>query len=184
MRISTNELASRLEGPADVQIVDVRSVSEFSAGHIPAAVNIPIEEVESRLPDLAKDKVVVLVCHSGTRAQIACDLLIQHHSALRVLEGGTQSWTDAGHPVVTSSRTRWGIERQVRLAAGIIIVSGVLLSLFVNPAWVYLSGFVGLGLTFAGLTDICGMGILFARMPWNKPRDSMATACANSEVRL
>ena len=56
----------------------------------------------------------------------------------------------------------------MRIAAGFIVLSGVLLSHFVNPAFIWLSGFVGAGLIFAGATDWCGMGMLIARMPWNQ----------------
>ena len=62
------------------------------------------------------------------------------------------------------------MERQVRLGAGLLVLLGVVLSLFWDRAWIALSAFVGLGLTFAGLTDICGMAFLLAKMPWNKAR--------------
>jgi hypothetical protein len=100
---------------------------------------------------------------------------------LIVLEGGTSAWIDAGLPTVSSTKTRWSLERQVRLAAGILVVAGTGLSLFASPNWIYLAGLVGAGLTFAGLTDICPMGILFSRMPWNKVRP-LATQCSTSEV--
>lgn len=60
------------------------------------------------------------------------------------------------------------LERQVRIAAGSLVLVGVLLGALVNPAGYYLSGFVGAGLTFAGITDTCAMGMLLAKMPWNQ----------------
>jgi hypothetical protein len=86
---------------------------------------------------------------------------------ISVLEGGTGAWIQAGLPVVASVRTRWSLERQVRLGAGLLALTGCILALTVNPRWVFLCGFVGLGLTFAGLTDICAMGIVLGKMPWN-----------------
>jgi hypothetical protein len=60
------------------------------------------------------------------------------------------------------------LERQVRIAAGSLVLLGVALGAFVSQ-WLYgLSAFVGAGLVFAGLTDTCGMGMLLARMPWNR----------------
>lgn len=59
------------------------------------------------------------------------------------------------------------LERQVRIAAGSLVLTGAVLALIFNPAWIALSGFVGAGLIFAGITDTCGMGMLIARMPWN-----------------
>ena len=74
-------------------------------------------------------------------------------------------------------KTRWSLERQVRLGAGLLVLAGAILALTVNPVWVLLCGFVGLGLTFAGLTDICAMGIILERMPWNKA-ESMQDRCS------
>ncbi len=69
--------------------------------------------------------------------------------------------------MVTSNRVRWSLERQVRLGAGLLVILGILLSLTMNQFWISLSAFVGLGLCFAGLTDICPMGLVLGRMPWN-----------------
>ena len=52
--------------------------------------------------------------------------------------------------------------------AGLLVLLGVVLALAIDPRWIFLSGFVGLGLTFAGLSDICLMGILLSRLPWNR----------------
>jgi hypothetical protein len=70
------------------------------------------------------------------------------------------------------------LERQVRIAAGFIVLSGVLLAHFVNPAFIWLSGFIGAGLMFAGATDWCGMGMLIAKMPWNQR--VVAPSCATT----
>jgi rhodanese-related sulfurtransferase len=155
----------RSHGPA--QLVDVRSGSEFAAGHIPGAVNIPMDQIEARLADLSPEVLIVLICQTGKRARMTAGLLEPCHRQITVLEGGTKAWIDAGHPVVRSTTTRWSLERQVRVGAGIVVLTGVVLALTVNPLWVFLCGFVGLGLSFAGLTDICAMGIILEKMPWN-----------------
>jgi hypothetical protein len=130
-------------------------------------VNIPLEQIEARLDDLIADNALVLLCQGGQRACLAAELLAGHRKDVTVLEGGTKAWIAAGQPVVVSAKTRWSLERQVRLGAGLLVLTGVLLALLVNPAWIYLAGFVGLGLTIAGATDICAMGILLGKMPWN-----------------
>jgi len=84
------------------------------------------------------------------------------------VEGGTMAWAEAGLPVSRGKSRVISLERQVRIAAGFLVLSGVLLSQFVNPAFIWLSGFIGAGLIFAGSTDWCGMGMLIARMPWNQ----------------
>jgi len=107
-------------------------------------------------------------------------LLEPCHRQIAVLDGGTKAWIDAGLPVVASVKTRWSLERQVRLGAGLLVLTGVILALTANPRWLFLCGFVGLGLTFAGLTDICAMGIILGKMPWNS-RSRCAIAGPNAE---
>ena len=78
------------------------------------------------------------------------------------------AWAEAGLPVNRGSSKVISLERQVRIAAGAIVLTGVLLAHFVHPTFIWLSGLVGAGLTFAGITDWCGMGMLIAKMPWNQ----------------
>lgn len=163
--ITVSELRNRR--PMQVQLIDVRSAAEFAAGHIPGASNIPIEQIEARLEDLA-DAPLVLICQSGQRARMTADLLHSPAREISVLEGGTSAWKQAGLPLVCCVRTRWSLERQVRLIAGVAVLSSAGLALTMNAKWIFLSAFVGLGLMFAGLTDVCPMGILLAKMPWNR----------------
>jgi rhodanese-related sulfurtransferase len=164
--ITVSDLA-QVDQRANSQVIDVRSNTEFRAGHIPGAINIPMDEIESRMLDLDRDRPIVLICQAGQRARIVAGMLAPCRKDLAVLQGGTKAWQSAGLPLARSSRVRWSLERQVRLGAGMLVVSGVLLSWFVNPRWIGLSAFVGLGLCFAGLTDICPMGLFLSRMPWN-----------------
>ena len=150
------------------QCIDVRSATEFAAGHIPAAVNIPMDEIESRLGDLRPDLPIVLVCQAGKRASMTRELLAGRVGDLRVLNGGTDAWKTAGLPLVASTRSRWALERQVRLGAGLLVLTGVVLGFLVNPGWFWLAGFVGGGLVFAGTTNFCAMAHLLALLPWNR----------------
>ncbi|MGA7855788.1 MAG: rhodanese-like domain-containing protein [Candidatus Acidiferrales bacterium] len=154
------------------QWIDVRSPSEFATGHLPGAVNIPLAQIEGRQLDLRPDLPIVLVCQAGTRARIAAGLLESRRSDVSVLSGGTNGWVKAGLPLVASSKSRWSLERQVRLAAGLLVVAGSLLAIVANVRWAYVSAFIGLGLIFAGVTNLCGMAALLAWMPWNRPRAS------------
>jgi len=83
------------------------------------------------------------------------------------VEGGTLAWDQAGLPV-TRGKKMMSLERQVRIAAGSLVLIGVVLAWMVHPYLIRLSAFVGAGLVFAGITDTCGMGMLLARMPWNQ----------------
>jgi len=167
-RITVEEAQQKQNGAQAAQWVDVRSESEFAAGHIPGAANIPLNELEARLGDISSDKPVLLICQSGKRAEIAAELLEKCRAEIVLLEGGTKAWSSAGLPLVQSVRTSWSLERQVRLIAGLLVVIGVALAVTVHPLFMGLAAFVGVGLTFAGATDICAMGMLLAKMPWNK----------------
>jgi rhodanese-related sulfurtransferase len=163
--MTADELRQVMGNERPPQLIDVRSPAEFASGHVPGAVNIPMEQVESRLDDIAVR--AVLICQGGTRAAISASWLSQRREAV-VLRGGTSAWQKAGYPLITCTPCRWSLERQVRLGAGLMVLTGTLLSVLLGKSWGYLAMFAGAGLTFAGLTDICGMGIVLARMPWNR----------------
>jgi len=84
-----------------------------------------------------------------------------------VVEGGTLAWIEAGLSVNRGTTKVISLERQVRIAAGSLVLTGVLLAIFVHPYFIGISAFVGAGLIFAGITDWCGMGLLLAKLPWN-----------------
>ncbi len=166
--ISVEELSKLIETDSTLQLIDVRSPGEYAAGHVPRALNIPLEQADTRIDDLGTGPVAIL-CHSGNRATMACDMLREHHPNLLVVEGGTQAWIQAGKPVTDAAGSRWSLERQVRLIAGMMVLAGTILAITVSPTWTYLAMFVGAGLTFAGLTNVCGMALLLGKLPWNQP---------------
>jgi rhodanese-related sulfurtransferase len=168
-KITAAELA-KWQTQVAVQLIDICSPTEYAAGHVPGAINIPMEQIESRIGDLSSRSPVVLICKSGQRAAATAELVEARRQNVLVLDGGTRAWGATGAPVVVSARTQWSLERQVRLGAGLLVLTGVVLSFVWDRTWIALSAFVGLGLTFAGLTDICGMAFLLAKMPWNKAR--------------
>lgn len=176
--ISSEQLKSLASGDSGacgiispaVQLVDVRSPNEFAAGHIPGSVNLPMNEISGRLRDLRPNQAIVLICQRGSRAALTADLLKAQGVEASVLQGGTHAWVNRGGRLISNVRTTWSLERQVRLLAGFLVFAGCLLAVMVHPAFLALPAFVGLGLTFAGLTDICAMAGILARMPWNQPR--------------
>lgn len=61
--------------------------------------------------------------------------------------------------------------RQVQITVGFFVLLASLLAVTVNPAWVYLCMFFGAGLLFAGLSGFCGLALILAKMPWNRPEN-------------
>jgi rhodanese-related sulfurtransferase len=151
-------------------LLDVRTAAEFASLHLPGSVLVPLDRLDpAKVRELMADKsACVLLCQSGGRARRAAEKL---HAAgldnLLVVEGGVAACAAAGLPV-NRGAGMISLERQVRIAAGGLVLVGAVLAWFVHPAWVGLSAFVGAGLIFAGVTDFCGMGLLLARMPWNR----------------
>jgi rhodanese-related sulfurtransferase len=85
-----------------------------------------------------------------------------------ILEGGIEGWKQAGLPVVVDESQPIEINRQVMIAAGSLVLIGVLLGAFVSSGFYVLSGLIGAGLVFAGVSGFCGMAKLLALMPWNR----------------
>ena len=104
---------------------------------------------------------------------MAADKLSDLQAELIIVAGGTSAWESAGLPV-NKGKGVISLERQVRIGAGLLVLAGVALGHFVHPGFYGLSAFVGAGLTFAGITDFCGMGLILAKMPWN---NKVATSC-------
>lgn len=84
---------------ADHVLIDVRTPDEFATGHIHNALNIPIDELESRLAEVPTDRDVVLYCRSGNRSNQARQLLSGKGYTLIYDLGGVNSWTAAGLPL-------------------------------------------------------------------------------------
>jgi rhodanese-related sulfurtransferase len=155
-----------------VDLIDVRTPAEFREIHAEVARNVPLETLvpETVLAERHSpgDQPLYVICRSGGRGRQACAKLAAAGCANVVnVEGGTLAWAEAGLPVVRGQKTV-SLERQVRMAAGSLVLLGVMLAMLVHPYLVGISAFVGAGLLFAGITDTCGMGLLLARMPWNR----------------
>ena len=167
------ELLKILATHPDAALFDVRTPVEYAEVHVPQAVSIPLDGLDPQslvqAGKVRKDEPVYLLCRSGQRATKAAEKFAKAGFAQPiVVEGGTLAWIEANLEVARSAVKVVSLERQVRIAAGAIVFIGVLLAHFVNPNFIWLSGFVGAGLVFAGITDFCGMGLLLAKLPWNK----------------
>ncbi|MGH3363532.1 MAG: rhodanese-like domain-containing protein [Nocardioidaceae bacterium] len=172
-RLSAQTLQERLSSEDAPRVLDVRTPAEFETAHIPGSYNVPLDNLREHRAELRAhlDEDVVLVCRTGGRAEQAEKALAEVGlPGLRVLEGGMVAWESNGAPVNRGKQT-WELERQVRLVAGSIVLSSVLGSVVV-PELKWVAGGVGAGLTFAALSNTCAMGMLLAKMPWNRRGDS------------
>jgi rhodanese-related sulfurtransferase len=178
--ITPKELQQLLDAESGVIVLDVRTPAEYATAHVPAARSEPLDGLSPQMllksGQVSKDKPVYLLCQAGGRAAKAAERFSAEGFARPiVVQGGTSAWIDAGLPVTRGGGKVISLERQVRIAAGSLVVVGVLLTLCVHPAFIALPAFVGVGLVFAGITDFCGMGLLLAKLPWNTRKGGEAS---------
>ncbi|MFW6730842.1 MAG: rhodanese-like domain-containing protein [Synechococcus sp.] len=164
--LSAHELADQLASQT-VAVIDVREPIEYAAGHIAGSRNVPLSRLHQA--DLPSGPLV-LVCQSGNRSARGVQTLLERGFAHPIsdLQGGIPSWQQAGLPLRKVTNAPLPLMRQVQIAAGSLVLLGLILSTTVAPAWILLSWFVGAGLVFAGVSGFCGMARLLAVMPWNQ----------------
>ncbi len=168
--ISPKQLFDITQSGTPVELIDVRTPVEYREVHVTFARNVPLDQLDVAKLAAGRDAAQPLhvICRSGSRGKQACEkLLAAGFTSVANVDGGTQAWDQAGLPVVRG-KTAISLERQVRIAAGLLVLIGSGLGAFVSPHGIGLAAFVGAGLVFAGITDTCGMGMLLARMPWNQ----------------
>lgn len=159
----------------DMCILDVRTAAEVKAAGLPDCLHIPLHELtaerlQSEIAAKGKNGAqIFLLCQAGRRAEMAAEQLQGKLNAeLIIIEGGMNAVKQSNIPLAIQGTKVIPLERQVRVVAGLLIIIGAVLGTWVNPGFYGLCAFVGAGLTFAGITDICPMGMLMAKAPWNK----------------
>jgi rhodanese-related sulfurtransferase len=179
--IAPKALFERHAAGRPVEVIDVRTPAEFREVHASCARLVPLDVLDPAAVmagRASREGPLYVICRSGNRAQKACEkFLAAGYPEVVNVEGGTLAWEAAGLPVVRGKKAM-SLERQVRIAAGALVLLGLVLGWFVHPVGFGLSGFVGAGLMFAGITDTCGMGMLLARMPWNQVGKDEGATCS------
>ncbi len=180
------ELQRRLAEGGPAQLLDVRTPGEFAAVHVPGAKLIPLDDLDPAAFQQQRgggEKPVYVLCQSGGRARKAIEKLERAgvHGCVLVA-GGTQGWMDAGLPVERSRSNVLPLMRQVQIIVGFISAVGAVLALAVNPLFAIIPLLTGCGLLFAGMTGLCGMALLLAKMPWNRAK-SCGSCCETKNGR-
>lgn len=172
--LSPAQAAARL---AEFTVIDVRAPGEYASGHVPGALNIPLDRLSEAVPALKSASArgaLLVVCASGVRSTRACDILSAADIDAATLSGGTSAWEVEGHGLdrPEGGPATWPMERQVRFAAGSLVVAGLLVGVR-RPAARWLSAGVGAGLVFSAVTNTCGMAAVLAKLPHNRaPRSA------------
>lgn len=175
--ISATETKRWVEAGGAPSVIDVRMAPEYETAHIPGSRLITLDQIKDRVDEVrATPAPRLILCRSGKRAGMAAEMLKQLDvGGVAVIEGGILAYADAGGETA-KLRERMSIERQVRIGAGGISLVGVALAAFVSPWFLVIPAFIGAGQVFAGVTDWCGMGLMLAKMPWNRADPSLGAA--------
>lgn len=171
--LSPAQAAARLE---EFTVIDVRAPGEYASGHVPGALNIPLDRVPEAVPALKSASArgaLLVVCASGVRSTRACEILAGADIEAATLTGGTTAWESDGRDLdrPAGAPATWPMERQVRLAAGSAVVAGLLAGVRF-PAARWLSAGIGAGLVYSAVTNTCGMAAVLAKLPHNSPERS------------
>ncbi|MGW0584696.1 rhodanese-like domain-containing protein [Streptomyces sp. NPDC002920] len=169
--LAPDEAHARLH---QLTVIDVRTPGEYASGHLPGAHNIPLDHLDTALPALktaAERSGLLVVCASGARSTQACTTLAGHGIAATTLTGGTTAWIQRGHDLhrPASASTAWAMDRQVRFAAGSLVLTGLSVGLR-WPAARWLSAGVAGGLVYSALSNTCALARILAKLPHNQPR--------------
>ena len=180
--IKPSELAELIQRGVKPELIDVRTPAEYDEVHLTLARNVPLDKLDPnsimQQRGVAGDQPLYIICRSGGRGRQGCEkFLSQGFEVVVNVEGGTLACIEAGVPVIRGAQVM-SLERQVRIAAGSLVLLGAILGWFVHSLFIGLSAFVGAGLIFAGITDTCGMGMMLARMPWNQSTKTLPSTCA------
>ena len=149
------------------RLIDIRGTDEFAREHIPGATNVPLDRIDELG---ASPSPIIFYCRSGMRTEANAARLAAAtgNAPAYILAGGIDAWREAGQPTVLDEKQPIEIMRQVQIAAGTLILIGVLLGFLWSPALFGLSAFVGAGLVVAGATGWCGMAEMLRALPWNR----------------
>lgn len=150
-------------------LFDVREAGEHATEHIAGSVSLPLSTLDPVAINLPADRSIVLYCQSGRRsAQAARKLFEAGWSEVIHLEGGLNAWKAAAYPTQIDRNAPISMFRQVQIVAGSLVSIGTICGVLVSPWFLLLSGFVGCGLAFAGISDTCALGMLLAKLPYNQ----------------
>jgi rhodanese-related sulfurtransferase len=168
-----------------IDLLDVRTLGEFATAHVPGALPIPLDTLDAVAFLKARgeqSKPIYVLCQTGGRARKAIEKFERagFHGCVLV-DGGTEGWINAGLPVIRGNRKTLPLMRQVQITVGVISATGAALALAIHPLFAVLPLLTGCGLLFAGLTGMCGLALLLAKMPWNSAAPCDAHSCCEAK---
>lgn len=156
-----------------VTLIDVREPGEFAGEHIPGATLVSLSQFDPRKIPQVEDTQLVLYCRSGNRSAMAAQKLFDAgFESVTHLSSGMGAWKAAGYPTIANQNAPISLMRQVQIVAGSFVLTGTILGILLSPWFLLITGFVGSGLIFSGVTNTCMLGMLLAKLPYNQRSQS------------
>ncbi len=150
-------------------ILDVRTDVECKECSVLPAVNIEVSKLKGDEEVLKKASKIYIMCKAGVRATKAYQKMPEEIAQKAfVVTGGMDFWLLNGYEVVRGQIPRRPLIQQMQLTVGVLAIIGSVLALFVSKWFAVVPLLLGCGLTFAGLTGICLLLRVLAKMPWNR----------------
>ena len=158
--------ADSLRNSSVLTIIDIRSPGEYRRDRLPGAINVPADRLEA---ETLPENQVLYYCKTGMRTNLNRDRLVAKSNGKGyILKGGLDAWAGQGLPVERDAKAPLPIERQIQIVIGLMLLGFTALSVLVSPSFIIVPGLIGAGLLMAGLTGFCGLGLVVAKMPWNR----------------
>ena len=166
----------------DLHLIDVREYAEYAGGRVEGAHLLPLGELDDRHKEIDHTKPVYVMCRTGNRSGQAQDKLreLGYTNVINV-KGGFEAWKNENLPFEKDEKPPWDLERQVRMAAGLFVLLGFVLSILVHPYLIGISAFIGAGLVFSSATNTCTMGLILSKMPWNRMPETCAAEVSTAK---
>lgn len=153
-------------------LIDIRDHTEYMREHIPYARSLPLTDISAgKLIEGVDRQTVIFHCQTGIRTVQNSNVLTKAANTTSTLfmAGGINAWKSDGLLTIEDRKQPLPIMRQVQIVAGTLILTSVVLGYTIDSRLFILSGLVGAGLLFAGISGLCGMASFLLKMPWNKP---------------
>lgn len=159
----------RMIAEGEARLIDVRDARERHRCSIPGSASLPLADCQADRIDCESGPMPVFHCRAGGRSFKA---LQRMHAGGKTraahMRGGIEAWIAAGLPVIEDKRAPLSPMQQTQVLMGALVLVGVVLGAFWSAWALILSGFIGSGMIFAGLTGNCAMANLLGAMPWNR----------------
>jgi rhodanese-related sulfurtransferase len=149
-------------------LIDVREKIEFDEGSLKGAINLASSSAKVADFDFCEGKSIYLVCQTGNRARTLGQMLLNAGvQEVGILEKHMEQLKKQDLEVSADVKS-WTVDRQFRMALGLMLLVGLLGYLFISNYFLIIPGILCAGLIVTALIDRCYMRMGIAMLPWNK----------------